>query len=69
MTLRIAKFTVHCILQFAQSPWLRDYIELNTIFRSLAKNNFEKNLHKLMINAVFDKTMENDIRYRVDIKY
>ncbi|XP_018399567.1 PREDICTED: uncharacterized protein LOC108777234 [Cyphomyrmex costatus] len=38
--LRIAK--VHRILQFTQSPWLRDYIELNTKFRTLAKNDFEK---------------------------
>ena len=54
---------VHRVLEFNQSPWLKQYIDFNTQERTQPKNSFET----VMNNAVFIKTLEN-LRKRVDLK-
>ena len=59
---------VHNIILFKQSKWLEKYINFNTQKRNKAKNDFEKDFHKLLNNAFYGKTMEN-VRNRLKIKF
>ena len=50
---------VHAAIRFTQAPWLASYIAVNQEARANAHSDFESEFYKLMNNAMFGKTCEN----------
>lgn len=58
---------VYRAIEFKQSAWMRVYIEKNQNLRAASTSDFEKNFYKLMNNACYGKTCENQ-RKRTNIQ-
>ena len=59
---------LHEIISFTQNKWLENYINFNTQKRNRAKNEFEKDFFKLLVNAAFGKLLEN-LRNRLRLEF
>ena len=58
---------IHRILSFKQSNWLKKYFDFNTKKRQENKDEFNKNLYKLLNNCIYGKSTENQ-RKRMNVK-
>ena len=59
---------VHRGVKFKKKCKWKPWIDFNTEKRKEAKNDFEKDMFKLMNNAVYGKTME-DVRNHIDFEF
>ena len=58
---------IHEIISFIQSKWLEGYISFITQKRNRAKNDFEKDFFKFLVNSAFGKFRE-DVRKRWELE-
>ena len=58
---------INRVIEFRHKQWLKPWIDFNTEKRKNATSDFEKDMYKLMNNAVYGKTMEN-VRNHIDFE-
>jgi len=59
---------IHRGIKYVEKEWLKDYIDYNTKKRTECKKDYEKDLYKLMNNAIFGKSMAN-VRDRISLRF
>ena len=57
---------IHRILSFKQSNWLKN-VDFNTKKKQESLDEFNKSLHKLLNNCIYDKSIEHQ-RKRMNVK-
>ena len=67
LSLGMKLVSLHRVLKFKQSNWLKKYINFKIEKIKNAANSFEKDFFKLMNNSTFDKTIEN-LRKRTNVR-
>ena len=58
---------INRVIEFRHKQWLKPWIDFNTEKRKEAKSDFERDMYKLMNNAVYGKTMQN-VRNQIDFE-
>ena len=58
---------VHRVVEFQQGDFLKSWVDFCTQKRAEAKDSFTRNFWKMMVNAVYGKTIENLLK-RVHVK-
>ena len=51
--------TIHRVIKFKQSRWLKPYIDVCSELRGKSTDDFDKKLFKLLPNSVYGKTMKD----------
>ena len=59
LSLGMKLIKIHRILRFRQSNWLRKYVDFNAEKRKQSTDEFNKNLHKLLNDCIYGKSIEN----------
>lgn len=56
---------VHKAFKFREKSWLKAYVDFCTAQRKMARTSFERDFWKLMVNAIYGKTIEDKRKHKI----